>query len=157
MPGLHPERWQRVRVKNTGKAIAKNCRAYLVNIEELMNGFPKETFYRDTLRLRWAYETEGDLHAGVDIPPGIFIYFDLMSTKMEDGKPLTFIQAAKVRQKFMNNLEFNKIYRFTVLVAADATEPKQICVTINMGSDWASFSVTNLEPRVIKGEKPSRT
>lgn len=155
-PGPHPSRYLRVRVKNTGRMIAKNCRAYLVNIEELVHGNPSRTFYRDTLRLRWAYEEQEELHEGVDIPPGVFIYFDIMSTKCEDNMSKTLLQVAKLRHHFVNKLEFNKVYRFTVLVAADATDPVQICLTVVMGKTWENFSVTGLEPRMIKGQKPSR-
>jgi hypothetical protein len=123
-PGPFPARYLRVRVKNTGKMIAKNCRAYLVNIEEIDHGIPKETFYRDTLRLRWAYEEEGELHEGVDIHTYVFMYFDVMSTKYEDNKSVSLLQVAKLRHCFVNKLQFNKVYRFTRGVSSSCTFPE---------------------------------
>jgi hypothetical protein len=155
-PGRFPAKYLRVRVKNTGGMVAKGCRAYLVKIEEIIHGKPSPTFYRDTLRLRWAYEEQGELHEGVDIPPGIFMYFDVFSIKLQEGQNVTMLQVAKLRDRFVNKLELNKIYRFTILVAAEATGPVQISLKVKLGSSWNDFSVTDPKPLLVKGQKPDR-
>jgi hypothetical protein len=154
-PGPFPSRYMRACVKNIGQTTAKNCRAYLIRVDEIAYGELKPTKYRDTLRLRWAYEDEEELHGGVDILPGVFLYFDIMSTKSENGRDLTMLQVAKVRGRFVDLLKFKTHYRFTILVAADATEPKQIIATVAMGDTWENFSVTSWEPVVIRGAKPA--
>jgi hypothetical protein len=95
MPGLYQAKYLRVRVKNTGSMVAKGCRAYLVKLEEIVNSEPQPTFYRDTLRLRWAYEQHGELHEGIDIPPGISAFFDVLSCKHENGKGIKIIHVSK--------------------------------------------------------------
>jgi hypothetical protein len=155
-PGPFPAKYLRVSVKNVGNMIAKGCRAYLVKIEEIVGSEAKPTFYHDTLRLRWEYEEDGSLHDGVDIPPGIFVYLDIISCKFENNMNNTFIQVAKVRNKFANKLEFGKLYRFTILVASEAAVPKEINLTVDMGHTWKEFTIVDPKQISISGRKIRR-
>ena len=158
LPGrLYPAKYLRVRVENTGRRVAKGCKAYLVKLEEIVNSEPQPTFYQDTFRLRWAYEQQDELHEGIDIPPGIFIFFDVLSCKHQEDKDMTIIQVSKFSiKKFRNKIKFNKSYRFTILVASEETEPEQISLTVKMGETWRDFRVIDSRPPSVKGHKPTR-
>ena len=147
-------KYLRVRVKNVGNMIAKGCRAYLVRIEEIVGSESRPTFFRDTLRLRWAYEEGGSLHDGVDIPPGIFVYFDVISCELIDSKSQIFIQFAQVREHFANKMQFDKTYRFAILIASEGADPKEIRLAVNMGPSWRDFVVVDPRPITIEGSKP---
>jgi len=155
-------KYLRVRVRNLARTTAKGCRAYLTEIERWEGDeFVKADFYRDTLRLRWAYEgEEGDLHEGIDIPKGVLIHFDVLSTRRaataagasEDDR---FIQVANHalrydRDRLMNKLEYEQKYRFRILVVADDADPQSIDLVVVMGRTWKDFEVIEFNGKPVQ-------
>ncbi len=146
-------KYLRVGVRNRGRTTAKGCRAYLTEIERSEGArFVKADFYRDTLRLRWAYEAEeGDLHEGIDIPRGIIIHFDVLSTKTgatsagasEDHRIIEVANRGLRydRDRLMNKLEYGQRYRLRILVVADDADPQPTDVVVAMGPTWKDFEV----------------
>jgi hypothetical protein len=150
---IYDARYVRVAVRNKGLAVAKDCRAYLTDIEKrnAAGHYESVGYYRDSLRLRWAYEVQDpDAHAGVDIPQGLHVHFDVMATKDEHTVPddvggLRIIEVAYKglrhdRGRLMNKLKFNAEYRFNILVVADGASPLPLAVRVDLGRKWDEVS-----------------
>jgi hypothetical protein len=134
------------------RTIAKDCRAYLAEMEE-WNGdrFIPVDFYADTLRLRWAYEgKENPPHEGVDVPTGVTLNFDLMSSRsiVREGQTevhrMVQVFAKGLRtdpERLLNKLEANKRYRFTVVMVAENAAPHTVRTIMQFGASWDALEV----------------
>lgn len=116
-----------IRIKNTGKRDAKNCRGFLVGIDVKNNGRWEPTDYCDSIPLAWSYRSDEDALHGIDIPHGVGQFLNIFSVRqptVDSGfrpatVPNTLRYAARVR--FKNPGEF----RFRIQVAA-ADLPAQL-------------------------------
>jgi hypothetical protein len=81
----------RLGVKNKNTTLAKQCRAYLVNIEKKEDGDFKRTIYADSIQLAWSCRGKGNELTPIDLPKGISQYVDLIATTSKDNsyKPQT--------------------------------------------------------------------
>ena len=71
-------RYVRVKVTNTGHSTAKNCVAYLSDVEFLDAPTAPTERYVDTIRLSW---TGSQAHAPIDLPPHISDYANVVSAR----------------------------------------------------------------------------
>ncbi len=144
-------RYLRVAVENKSrftKASAKSCRAYLTDIKRLdSKGSATETSFAETLRLRWAYEgPDGELHGGIDIPAGVTLYFDVVSSqeavtcgdKHDPEKLILEVAAKDAREapELINLLSRNSSYRLSVMVTAEGINPVKAEVDVTLGERW---------------------
>jgi hypothetical protein len=110
----------RARVRNVGRGrVAKQCRPYLVNIEEVHTAGTTQTTFIDSFVLRWPglipdYEPR-------DLPTGINQFFDVVGVlRNKPGWRFAF------RERFTEHddlLYYEGTYRFTVLVTGDGVQP----------------------------------
>lgn len=159
-------RYVRVAIRNDSetKTSAKACRAYLTDIKLVTNGTTVETGFAETLRLRWAYEgPNGELHAGIDIPRDVTVFFDVFSSQepsswMDDHDPgqriLEFAaKDAREAPELLRILGFNATYRFSLMVTAEGVDPKRSELDVRIGGQWDDVEILDLntEPRIRPG------
>jgi hypothetical protein len=143
----HDARYLRIGITNTATTIAKDCRVYMTEISELTEDRQETpTPYKDTLRLRWAYEgEEGEPHQGIDIPKDVTVYFDVYSSKREVGtannvKEIRVFEfaskSAKSSPMFKDFLQYGKTYRLKMLITAEGANSVPLPLDIIMGNGW---------------------
>jgi hypothetical protein len=151
-PGLHDARYLRIGITNTERTIAKDCRVYMTEISELTKDRQETpTPYKDTLRLRWAYEgEEGEPHQGIDIPKDVTVYFDVYSSKrevktannVEEIRVFEFAsKSAKSSPMFKDFLQYGKTYRLKMLITAEGANSVPLFLDIIMGNGWDQISL----------------
>lgn len=120
----------RARVRNTGSRVAKQCRPYLVGLEEVHPSGTTATPFSESAVLPWPLRDYGPR----DIPKGIDQFFDVLGVlKNRTGWRLTF------REKFSEYAElpnYKGTYRFTVLVTGDGVEPRGRKIDVTYNGDW---------------------
>ena len=82
--GVTDAHYVRVKVLNTGRQIAKQCRAYLVNFEKwnTSTGEFEPTIYCDSLQLAWsARANTKEAYLPLDMPRDINQFIDIVSTR----------------------------------------------------------------------------
>jgi|SRR5271155_5430191 len=111
----------RARVQNRWGHVAKQCRAYLVKLEEVHSPSTKATEYHDSLVLRWPAPGGGD-YLPRDIPRGVNQFFDVVGVFKHSPSEWRF----GFKERFSEHDELRKRrgrYRFTVLVTGDGVKP----------------------------------
>ncbi len=122
----------RARVRNLGAIVAKQCRPYLVKLEEVQPSGTTSTELFDSVVLRWP----GYPHdfAARDIPKGVNQFFDIVGVlKNEPGWRFAF------RERFSSHrglLTYKGTYRFTVLVSGDGFKPMGRKIDVTYSGDW---------------------
>jgi hypothetical protein len=144
-------------VENRRGTYAKNCRVYLVKVDQLEGTvFKVCEFYRDSLRLLWAYEGESDTatHEGIDIPKGTGFYFDIMASKQRRSLVADtsssesvnrIIQVAVKSLRYDHERLMNKLvtgtFRFTVVIVCENGAPRKRTVKVNLKAGWNEVEV----------------
>jgi hypothetical protein len=134
----------RVRLTNVGRQIAKQCRAYLANVEKCMesNDDFEPTIYCDNLQLPWSARGNiKEAYMPIDLPPGIKQFVDIVSTRREDEK-----YDIKITPKLYRYEDLFKTpgkYRYTIQVTGDNVKPVSIRVVFDWQGQWDSFKVYN--------------
>ncbi len=126
--------YMRFRVRNTTeRRVAKNCRAYIVELHKVSNGgqVVSGNLLPDSFQLPWAgYDFEPR-----DIPAKVSQYVNIVSfSKNEPGwefltKP-GFFESLKALK------EHQGTYRFTVVVAGDGATPQTKQIDIDYNGNW---------------------
>jgi hypothetical protein len=120
----------RVEVVNTRAALAKSCRAYLVNVERKGTSRNFEpTEYCESLQLAWACQGKRKFDA-FDLPRDAPHFVDIISTRPTST---AFALATEVTPlRYIQMLATPGVYRFTIVVSGDGVKP----VTIRPAVDW---------------------
>ena len=130
----------RVKVKNSRKAVAKKCRAYLINIEkfdETENKFDS-TLFCDSIRLKWScMGRDSDPVTPLDLPNGVNQFVDLIETRLDH--PFFSIQMHPHMNRYDYLTAEKGIFRFTVLVTGNRVEPRKIKVIFEWDGVWNEF------------------
>jgi len=133
----------RVKVRNASTYIAKDCRAYLINVErkDENNRFVR-TLYCDSIPLGWSCRNEDDKkerYGGIDIPCGINQYVDVIATEkgFAGFTPQIMVVPYRYSKLFMETGTF----RFTIQVSAAGTDPTTIKLTFTWKNVWNDFQV----------------
>lgn len=130
----------RVRVTNTGKIIAKDCRSYLINVEKRNDkGKFVQTTYCDSIPLPWSYLPAKESFEGIDIPTGINQYLNLIGT---DSRSADFDPQIMIRPfRYTNLFKGTGTFRFTVRVTAANAKPRTFRLIFNWKGQWDDFEV----------------
>jgi hypothetical protein len=133
----------RIRVTNTGRRIAKDCRAYLVGFKKLNGaGRTLATGYVDSIPLCWSYRSEDDPH-GIDIPSGPNIHCDVFSTdENTKGMMPSLVKAPRYCEALFKD---PATYVFDIMVTADEIPPKRIAVKVVWKGVWNDFEASRYE------------
>jgi hypothetical protein len=131
----------RARVRNLGNSVAKQCRPYLIKLEEVHpSGRTTPTTFFDSLVLRWP----GRDYDPRDIPRGTDQFFDVVAVlKNESGWRFTF------RERFTSHAElpnYRGTYRFTVLVTGDGVKPSGRKIDVTYHGDWHNLRAVDAGP-----------
>jgi hypothetical protein len=118
----------RMIVSNTGRQLAKSCRAVLTKVSRLELGEWKDTGYCDTVNLDWAYDRHpnqpslsNELASGVD-------YFVDLCFQLHNDKLKLCITPLHVR--YDDLIADDGSYQFTVIVSADGADPIRAVVDV---------------------------
>lgn len=136
----HEADYLRVKVINQKPSIAKNCRAYLVAIEQAdKQGKFKPTLYIDSIPLPWACRAE-EAYNPLDLPQGIVQFIDVISTRSispefrPEIKPFPF--------RYMELFQQHGKFRFTVQVSGENIEPVFIKVVFDWSGVWDKYEAS---------------
>lgn len=124
----------RARVRNTRNRVAKQCRPYVVKLEEVHPSGTTTPSFFDSVILPWPLWD----HCPRDIPKGVNQFFDVVRIrKNEPGWIFMW------REQFTNLVLLSKYqgtYRFTVLVTGDGVIPDGCKIDVYYdGKDWQSL------------------
>jgi hypothetical protein len=128
----------RIKVSNSKPRIARNCQAWLVDVEtaDEQGGF-KPTIFKDSIPLIWSYNAESET---VDIPQGINRYVDLVRIQDDVAgfQPQLRSRSGEVLNihRYEHLFNTNGILRFTVLVSAQEINPEIIRIVVARISTW---------------------
>jgi hypothetical protein len=125
----------RVRLSNSGKRIARDCKVYLVGLTEVSNSTEHKTNFYDSMELSWpGYPQNFESRS---VPSGIDMYANLVSvSKNQSGWRF------QVKQMYASqgNLKAYKgTYRFRLLAIADNAAPAELFVDVHYDQDWHSL------------------
>jgi len=149
----HQAYYVRVKVNNKSSYAAKNCRAFLVNVEKKDDsGKFKPTLFCDSLRLPWSC-SEGEQYSPKDIPKGVNQFLDLVSTRGTiytlvsgiDG-PVAIHPSYKIEmhpRPYRYEVLFDDVgvHRYTVRVTADGAKSVTVRIIFKWEGDWEKFEV----------------
>jgi len=132
----------RVRVTNTGRQIAKQCRAYLVNVEKWNKSTSKfePTIYCDSLQLAWsARGTVEEAYRPLDLPKLINQFVDIVSTRKIEAKYR--IETNPKLKRYAKLFKEHGKFRYTVQVSGDNVKPEFVKVIVDWSGNWENFTV----------------
>ena len=131
----------RLLAENSGRQIAKQCRAYLINVERFnaeTNKF-EQTIYSDSIRLAWsARGTREEAYQPLDLPPNVKQYVDVVSTRKIDRNYKIEIHPGLLR--YQELFEEHGKFRFTIQVSGDNVKPVTSKLIFEWAGDWENFS-----------------
>jgi len=108
-----------VRLTNSGKSVAHDCRIFLTDITEI-NGTQKHpTKFYDAKELPWAGYPKD--YAPRPIPPGINSYVDVLRISKDDASWHFCVKALFASQDAIKS--YNGTYQLSVLATADNAKP----------------------------------
>jgi hypothetical protein len=134
--------WVRVKVENTSAALARSCRAYLVNIERQgTSGSFEQTEYCESMQLGWSSQGERS-YSAFDLPRKVPHFVDIMSVRQGLAGFQLAIERTPLR--YGGLLTTDGTYRFTVVVSGDGVKPVRIRPTVRW--DSALYRIERVDP-----------
>ncbi len=130
----HEAIYLRFRVENTRRALAKSCRAYLVNVERRgPSGTFEATNYAESLQLAWASHEDAPFEA-LDLPKDVPHFVDVVSSRQtsEALQPSVRSWPARYQGVFSDPGE----YRVTIVVCGDGVPPKRRRLLLSWPGTW---------------------
>jgi hypothetical protein len=117
---------------NTQRRVAKNCRAYLVELHKMSNNkLTSVNLISDTFQIPWA----GMGFEPRDIPAKVSQYVDLMRfSKQAEG--WLFQTQPSFYESLQPLVAYKGTYRFTVVVAGDGATPQTKFIYVDYDGDW---------------------
>ncbi len=146
LPGPRPEQsihdadYIRIKVTNTKPSIAKNCRAYLVNIEKAdSSGEFKPTIYGDSIPLSWACRG-AQAYDPLDLPRGVVQFVDVISTRSvsTDFKP----EIKPIPFRYIDLFQQQGKFRFTVQVSGENVKPVFVKIVFVWSGVWDRYEAS---------------
>ena len=124
----------RARVHNTGFRVARECRVFLTNVEEVHHSGTTKTAFHDSMPLSWPL---GDFSAR-DIPKGVELFVDVVSVfRYPEGWNFKVPQLYSSQQGLKT---YRGTYRLTLLAtAANALPSKPLQIDATYQMDWNNF------------------
>lgn len=130
----------RVRVTNKSRYIAKDCRAYLINIEKKNeNDKFSPTIYCDSIQLAWSCQAKGEQYRAIDIAKDVNQYIDVIVTRSITDEFDSPILVKPFR--YFSLFREKGIFRVTIQVAASGVSPETIKLVFEWKGDWKNFKV----------------
>ena len=141
--GFNKASYIRVLVTNTGKSIAKECRAYLKDVEIWNTGTGRfeATEYCESMQLAWSATPKPENFLSVDIPNGISRFVDVISVRDHSREITTHVPMVLYRYEEVLQKQTGK-FRYTVLVAGDNLKPKSTQVVFEWNGKFGQQKVS---------------
>lgn len=142
----------RVLIKNTKPLLARDCRAFLTNIEKKgVDDVFHPTIYIDSIQAQWASRS-GQGFQGIDIPKGINQFVDIFSTNKVSNK----IEHKIELFPFMYQELFQEhgVFRYSIIVSGNEVKPKSIKFIFHWKGQWDDFEAY-LDPDSLLENKNS--
>lgn len=141
--GVTEAHYVRLRVVNTGRQIAKQCRAYLVNVEKWNTsaGNFEPTIYCDSLQLAWSAQANvQEAYRPLDMAKEIRQFIDVASTRESenDYRIMTKPHLFRYEPLFKEQGRF----RYTVQVSGDNVKPTSAKLIFDWRGHWHNFAVS---------------
>lgn len=137
--GDRPLKYFRVRVVNTGRRVAKNCRAYLTRVERRSDGGKfVSAEYSDSVPLPWAYRVDNDKQVAIDIPRSVPHFVDVVfvGAACESTFRGFHLAAAFRPEKYAQLLADGTAYRITIVVTSDEGALAEEVVELEYAGSW---------------------
>lgn len=139
--------WVRVRAVNSSYFVARNCRAYIVNVEKRSKDGTFTRVFNDSIPLSWACRGQ-EAFSGIDMPKDVPIYFDVFSTTENLPDRFELTTSSKPYRYEKLGMEPGT-YRLTCCVGAEEAQPVQIQLLLEWRGRWDDFDVVRVEgPRM---------
>lgn len=130
----------RVRVNNARNGMARECRGYLIGIEERNEkGEFVKTEYCDSIMLHWSCQRDETKYLPIHIPRGVNQFLDVVA--LQENKKDFIPQIHVVPNRYRSLFHRTGVFRFTIQVVADNVVPKTIKLTLAWAGDWKNFKV----------------
>jgi len=132
----------KIRVTNSGKRAAKNCRGFLVGFEQRDDSgkFQPIEGGEDSLQLQWLPSIDVEQCEGFDMLPGVRRCLKVLS--FDEGSRVFNLGTHWIPHKLVPYLKHPGVYRFTILVSAEEVEAKEVRLLF----DWTDESRT---PKIV--------
>jgi hypothetical protein len=131
----------RVRVENAKRRLAKQLKAYLVNVEiKNNNGEFEQSIYADSIQLAWSCRPLDARLDPIDLPKGIDQYADVIATNNYSNRYALQIFPLPYRYEQLFNND-PKILRFTIQVSGDGVNPETIKLIFMWKAQWDKFDI----------------
>ncbi len=142
----HESYYLRVRAMNTRAALAKNCRAYLVNVEYLgSSGAWEATTYCESMQLAWAGPGDAP-YAALDLPKDVPQFINVLCTREDSPRFTPSIVPGMLLFRYDSFLSSPGTYRFTVIVSGDGVRPASIGLRLKWTGKWDQFEAGEVDP-----------
>jgi len=133
-----PAYFGRVRLENATPTVARECRGYLVKIQEVGGAGPYRTLLDETFQLIWSYDDKRD---SLDLPRGPTPTIDVVTYHQGASTFGACFRSSEggILQptKFDGLFPSVGIYRFTVLVTGNDVDPVTRVFEVNYdGHNW---------------------
>jgi hypothetical protein len=118
--------------------LAKDCRAFLVQIEKKDDDGNFYQIFQDSIQAQWACRS-GQGFSSIDLPTGINQFVDVISTMKGVNRIIPKIEMLPFR--YENIFSENGMFRYTVQVSGQEVEPKFIRFLFRWRGQWDDFKV----------------
>lgn len=147
----------RIKATNTKNVTAKDCKAYLVNIEKLdADGIFKPTIYCDSIPLAWSCQNIGEQYNGININKGVNQFIDVVTTRhlVSSGEviypgmknqsadsDILYPQIKLTPFRYEGIFKEKGTFRFTIQVTSANANPRMINLILDWNGVWNKFNV----------------
>ena len=133
----HEAEYVRIKVVNTSRPLAKECRAYLVGIEKKQaDGRWGPTLYCDSIPLAWSCR-EDRAYEPIDLPNGVAQFIDLVTVR--SISPEYKLEIKPLPLRYVGFLRDKGTFRFTVQVSGENVKPVFTRVQFTWGGVWSEY------------------
>lgn len=138
----HEALYSRVRLVNTGKAVARGVRVFLVGIDiHHRDGGWMDTGFADTLMLPWSCRGARKFDA-IDLPRGVPHFADLMSSR-EPQPDMLRMEVDGWPMRYANLIARGSVYRMNVIATGDNFDPVESNVVLTWNGTWKDLRTTS--------------
>jgi hypothetical protein len=138
------EIYVRARVRNLRSRVAKQCRPYLVKIEEVhTSGQITPTKYFDNLPLLWPGPKRD--YNPRDLPTGVHQFFDVVGV-LKNARGWRFKFGDNFGHDYDELPNYTGTYRFTVMVTGDGVAPGGRKIDVTYHGDWHNLRALDAGP-----------
>ncbi len=144
-PDNNFESYVRVKVINKKKTLAKDCRAFLINIEKEENEKFVQTIYADSLQLAWSCQTDQMRYSAIDLSYGMNLYCDILKTTSADPSNAASFHPQvcflPVRYNDEHLFYLPGKYRLTIQVTSSNANPIKMYLLLQWNCDNQNFII----------------